>query len=278
MPVKAADPDAQTLTDAFADAMGAPARPKDPPPQGEIDPEAPHGRDGDGKPLAPFGLTAEGRPRRSNAGRKRKDPDDAPRTVKPDAGGGQAPDGAEGHALEPRDFSAPLMDAGESLWFGGSVLARVGPQVPLVGRFVPGKKLAATMAVFDSERPRLAAALNEAAQHDKRARRLAEKLATGDVGWALTCMFMVAPFTGAVAAIWQGDDALKERELPTLAELATTNEKAMDAMLARISQQMELAQQLAAQQQQAAMVGDLGAVQEQLAAAAAAQNGQVTHA
>ena len=266
MPVKEADPDADQLDAAFAEAMGAPSKPKDPPAPPEIDPEAPHGRDEHGEPKAPFGYTADGKIKRSAAGRKRKDPDGAARTAPAQPA---EPEPSEpGPKLEPRDFSAPLMDAGESLWFGGSVLAKVGPQVPLVGRFVPGEKLAATMAVFDSERPRLAAALNEAAQHDARARKLAEKLAAGDVGWALTCMFMVAPFTGAVAAIWQGDQALADRELPPLAELAASNEKAMDAMLAKISAQMKVAQELAAQQQEAALQAQLTGV--------AAQNGAVT--
>lgn len=263
MPVKAADPDAAQLDTAFAEAMGAPARPKEPAGPPEIDPAAPHGRGDDGEPLAPFGLTKEGVPRRSAAGRKPKDPDSAARTgpAQPSTPN-DTPDNSQ---LEPKDFSAPLMDAGESMWFGGSVIASVGPKIPLVGRFIPGQKLSATMAVFDSERPRLAAALNEAAQHDARARKLAEKLASGDVGWALTCMFMVAPFTGAVAAIWQGDDALAQRELPPLATLAKHNETKMDEMLEKISQQMKLAQELATQKQEA-----------ELQAALAASNGQVT--
>lgn len=264
MPVKEADPEAIRLDNALAANVGAHPKPKEPPAPPDIDPDAPHGRDDDGKPLAPFGLTQDGRPRRSAAGRKPKDPDNAARTGPAQPAAKTDPEPEPG-GLEPKDFSAPLMDAGESLWFGGSVLATVGPKIPLLGRFVPGQKLSATMAIFDTERPRLAAALNQAAQHDARARRLAEKLAAGDVGWALTCMFMVAPFTGAVAAIWQGDKALAERELPPLAELAKHNEAAVDAMLKKISQQMELAQKLAAEQ-----------AELEMAAAAAAQNGQVT--
>jgi hypothetical protein len=137
------------------------------------------------------------------------------------------------------------MEASEAIWFGGSMIAKVGPQIPLLGRFVPARKLGATCAVFDSERPRLCAALNLAAQHDQRARNLAVKLAAGEVSWALTCMFMVAPFTGAVAAVWQTTaehDVLAERELPGMDQLVKTNEDALDAMLAKISGQMEAAQ------------------------------------
>jgi len=246
MAVETADPRAQTLDDAFAEAMGAAPKPAEPPPPPETDRDAPHGRGEDGEPLAPYGKTKDGRPKLSPAGRKPRDPDGQARLAKdsPDATG----EGTQ-LQLEPHDFSAPLMDAAETIWFGGSVIAKLGPQIPVVGQFVPGRKLAATMAVFDAERPRLAAALNLAAQHDARARRLAERLATGDAGWALTCMFMVAPFTGTVAAIWQTTDkhdVLKERELPSLAELAKANEDALDRMFAKIADQMAQAQAAAA--------------------------------
>jgi hypothetical protein len=253
MTVTQADPRAQSLDEAFAEAMGAAPRPKEPPAPPEVDRDAPHGRDEAGEPLAPYGKTKDGRPKLSPAGRKPGNPDDKARLAKdsPDAKG----QGTQ-LQLEPQDFSAPLMEAGETIWFGGSVVAKLGPQIPVVGKFVPGRKLAATMAVFDGERPRLAAALNLAAQHDARARRLAERLATGDAGWALTCMFMVAPFTGAVAAIWQTTDkhdVLKERELPSLDELAKANEAALDRMFAKIAEQMAQAQAAAAGQ------GELGA-------------------
>lgn len=257
MPVKEADPNAQQLGEAFAEAMNTPAKPKEAPPPPPVDPEAPHGRDGEGKPLAPFGYTKEGKVRKTTAGRKPKT--DQARTTDAQP---PAPEGKPGQ-LPARDFSAELMDTGETVWFGGSVLAKVGPQIPVLGRFVPGKKLAATMAVFDAERPRLAAALNLAAQHDARARRLAAKLADNEAGWALSCMFMVAPFTGAVAAIWQGDAALAARELPSLDVLAKANEDALDRALAKISAQMEMAQLAAA---------------EQMAAEPTAQNGQVLDA
>lgn len=249
MPVKEADPRAKALDAAFAAAQAAPAKPRDVPPPPEVDHEAPHGRGDDGKPLAPYGHNKDGSVKRSAAGRKPKD--DQPR-VSPAGTGSGPPEGKSGGKpeLEPRDFSAPLMDFGETAWFGGSVIAKVGPQVPLLGKFIPGKKMAATMAVFDAERPRLAMALNLAAQHDRKARRLAEKLADGEAGWALTCMFMIAPFTGAVAAVWQTTDkhdALAERELPGLDELAQRNEDALDRMFARIAGQMEAAQQAQAQ-------------------------------
>jgi hypothetical protein len=262
MPVKEADPRARQLEDAFAAAMDAPAKPREAPAPPEVDREAPHGREDDGTPKAPYGLNKDGSVRKSAAGRKAKD--EQPRTVATQAA--TEPDKPAG-ILAPRDYSAELMDAGETIWFGGSIIAKVGPQVPVLGRFIPGAKLAATMAVFDAERPRLAAALNLAAQHDARARKLAAKLADGEVQWALTCMFMVAPFTGALAAVWQGDKALAERELPSLAELGKRNEDALDRALTKIAGQMEAAQQAQAEEIQRQM---LAAMQAQ-----AAQNGQV---
>ncbi|HUY44222.1 MAG TPA: hypothetical protein VMV92_00635 [Streptosporangiaceae bacterium] len=257
MPVKAADPAAVSLDAAFAAAMDGPAKPREAPAPPEVDHSAPHGRDAGGNPVVKYGHNKDGSIRRSPAGRKPKDEQARTTAAQP------AVELTARPGLPPRDFSAALMDAGETLWFGGSVVARVGPQIPLVGRFVPGRKLSATMAVLDAERPRLAAALNLAAQHDARARKLAVKLADGEVQWALTCLFMLAPFTGAVAAVWQGDTALSERQLPSLDELGTRNEAALDAALSRITMQMETAQA-----QQAA------AVQGEMEAAMAAQNGQ----
>jgi len=247
MPVKEADPRAKALDAAFAAAQAAPAKPRDVPPPPEVDREAPFGRDEQGQPILKYGRNKDGSVRKSPAGRPAKDEQARTAAAEPET---KPAAKTEKAALEVRDFSAPLMDAGETLWFGGSIVAKVGPQVPLLGRFVPGRKLAATMAVFDAERPRLAAALNLAAQHDAKARRLAEKLSDGEAGWALTCMFMVAPFTSATAAVWQTTDkhdVLAERELPGLDELAKRNEDALDRMFAKISHQMEAAQQAQAQ-------------------------------
>lgn len=256
MAVEQADPRAVALDTAFAEAMGATPKPKEPGPPPEVDRDAPHGRDeATGEPLAPYGKTRDGRPKLSPAGRKPRDPDDKARLAKEGQAQAAAPAKPASVQLEPHDFAGPLMDAGETIWFGGSILAKVGPQIPVLGKFVPARKLAATMAVFDAERPRLAAALNLAAQHDARARKLAERLASGDAGWALTCMFMVVPFTSTVAAVWQTTDqnnVLAERELPGLDDLAAANEAALDRMFTKISEQMAAAQAAAAAQSELA--------------------------
>lgn len=263
MPVKEADPAAKSLDAAFAAAMDGPVKPREAPAPPEVDREAPHGREADGTPKAPHGYNKDGSVRKSPAGRPRKD--EAARTVAAQPEIEPEPAKSPGGSGAARDYAAGLMDAGETIWFAGSVAAKVGPQIPVLGRFIPGRKLAATMAVFDDQRPALAAALNLAAQHDARARALAARLADGDAGWALSVMFMVAPFAGAVAAIWQGDKALAARELPSLDVLASHNEKLMDAMLAKITAQMRAAQQAQREAAAAAMV-------------IAAQDGQVAGA
>jgi hypothetical protein len=259
MPVKAADPAAVMLEGAVAEAaarMKGIVRPQEAAAPPEIDHDAPLGRADDGTPLAPFGRNKDGSVRKSAAGRKAKD--DQARVTRDDTppAGSQPP---AGNVLEPQDFSAALMDASQAIWFGGSMIAQVGPRVPLVGKFIPARKLGATMAVFSAHRPSLMAALNEAAQHDARARRLAAKLSAGEVGWQMTCLFMVAPFAATVGAVWQGDAALAERELPPLDDLVRQNERAVDEMMAKIAQQMQDAQAKVQAEAQAAM-----------------QNGQVT--
>lgn len=262
------DPDIQaTFERALAqDAqVTAPELPAPPRRNVASDPDAPHGRDDAGKPNAPHGVNKKtGRPniRPAGPGRPGKDKAGEPRTrdaTPADVPPAKGKDSASKAVLEPADYSGKLMEASEAIWFGGSMVARVGPQVPVIGKLLPAWKLSATMAVFDSERPRLCAALNLAAQHDQRARKLAVKLSEGEVSWALTVMFMVAPFTGAVAAVWQTTDkrnVLAERELPSLNEMAESNNQALDAMLAKIAGQMEAAQLAMAQAEAEAQAQD----------------------
>lgn len=255
MPVKDADPRAAELDEAFARAMEAPSRPREAATPPEVDREAPHGRDADGQPLAPFGLTKDGRPKLSAGGRKPKD--EQARVVSPQTAAAEA--GADTPPPNPpADLLPGLMDATEGIWLGGTIVADVGPRLPLIGKLlfsekmISGRKLSATMAAFDQQRPALASALNEAAQHDARARRLALRLAAGDVSWVLTVMTLTLPFASAVGAIWQGDKALAEQGLPGLDELARRNEQAMERFMQRIA-----AQALAAQQAQAEQLAEL---------------------
>jgi hypothetical protein len=238
-PVKAADPAAQSLDAAFASAMmDAPPKPREPAPPDEIDPDAPFGRDDAGVANAPHGLTKEGKPRRSAAGRKPKD--EQPRTaaaVEGTAGPGHEADAVEGH-----DYTSALAEFGDAVWFGLSALGKGGSAIPLIGKRIPERKVAAQAQVFASFKPNLVKAVNLAAQHNRKAARFAAGIETGDITWVAMVGFMVMPFMTMSAAIWQGDEALARAELPSIAQLGAKNDEQLDAYLKNISDQMEALQ------------------------------------
>ena len=274
MPVKDADPNAAALDAAFADAMGTPPRPREPAAPSDVDPDAPFGRDPAGAPLAPFGHTKDGRPRRSNAGRKSNDdrarvassPSSSSPTSSPSSSSPGSPSSSSAAAV--RDYSAPLADFTQMIWFGLSALGKGGSAIPIVGRWIPERKVAAEAFVFRTYRPNLVRALNISAQHNERARRFAETIETGDMTWALTVGLLVMPFITTSAAIWKDSaksPAMDEAGLPSVAELAERNDKQLDAYLAELSAQLELLAAAAAAEQTAELVDELDA--EQLAAA-----------
>lgn len=237
MPVKEADPEATSLDAAFADAMGAPPRPREPSAPPELDPDAPHGRGDDGEPLAPYGLTRDGRPRKSPAGRKPKD--DQARTAAPAEVAAKA--AAAAPALPGHDYTPALTEFADALWLVATGTAMVGPKLPLLGRLIPGDKIAAQAFVIRNERLRLATGLNIAAQHNTRARALAEKIEAGNITWVLMCGYMAMPFFAMSVAVWQGDSGLTARELPSLAQLAASNQAAVDQFMAQVEEQMQAA-------------------------------------
>lgn len=197
--VKRADADAVELDAAFAEAMTAPAAPKEPAsaPK-EIDREAPHGRAEDGTPLAPHGLKADGTPKLTAAGRKsshvaEKAPDKAP-AVRQVAGR--------------QDYTAGLRDTADAAWMGLSFLGQVPlEKLPIVGKRLTGAgtRLQAQALILAGQRDALAGALNMAAQHNETARKWAEKTGSGDATWALVCGTMMLPFLTSSIALWQGN-------------------------------------------------------------------------
>lgn len=219
MPVKEADPAAQSLDAAFAQAMGAPARPKEPKAPPAIDPEAPHGRDDQGVPLEPFGRTKEGKIRLSAAGRKPKE--DQPRVGKPEP----EPAKGGGSKLEPHDFTEGIGDTFDSIWVGLTFAGELPlEKLPLADKIPIGKgrKLAEALAgagekiqaqamLLKSNSEQLAGALNIAANNSPRARRFAERLEGGDATWAIMCGAMLLPFVTQSRMLWSGE--LKAAEL-----------------------------------------------------------------
>lgn len=242
MPIPAADPRAQELDSQFAAAMTGPQKPRsEPKAPKEIDPEAPFGRDDSGAPIEKYGRTTDGRIRRSAGGRKpsRKDPE-APRTTdRPDPASPAEP--KRGEVVSPADLSQDLADAADGVWLMMTGASRLPLGRLRIGKYgLPenaGDRLAAQAFVFSQHKYRLAAALNEAAQHNARARRLADKLAGGDVSWVLTVGALAMPFAMHSLALWKGeaDKQLAEMELPGLGELARRNEAEMGQYMDKLT-------------------------------------------
>lgn len=252
MPVAAADPEATALDAAFAEAMGAAPKPKEPPAPPEIDPEAPHGREEDGSPKAPYGFTKEGRPKLTAGGRKRRDEDKARVTKAP-----VKDDAKTGTVIPPKDFSKPLTETADGIWVGMTFLGQIPlADLPLVGKIPLGKgktlgdklagaerKLQAQAHILNANKGALVGALNLAANNSPRARRLVEKLETGDATWAIMCGAMMAPFVMQSRALWAG--TLAENEMPSVDEMARANAANFDAWSERVSAMLSEAAQAA---------------------------------
>jgi hypothetical protein len=241
MAVKAADPHAAELTDAFAAAMGSAPKPAEPAAPPEVDHDAPHGRGPDGAPLAPYGTNKDGSIRRSHAGRKRKDDPDAARTAPAAVKDTPAPAGAgagRGH-----DYTGALTETADAAWLVMSVTGKYGPEMPLIGKLIPARRLGAQAALFKVHSDGLVGAVQYAAQHNDAAARWAAKLEKGEVSWALMFGFMVMPFVVQSAALWQlkDDEQLGGTEGPTLAELAERNGEDLDAFMRLMKGQLAAA-------------------------------------
>lgn len=251
-PVKEASPDATKLDEAFAAAMGAAPKPREPSAPPEVDHDAPHGRDADGKALAPFGYTKDGRVRKSKAGR----PLDSERARTSPAPPPAAKGKDETSAPAKVDYTEGLAAFADSAWLATTMAGRVPwSRIPLVGRIktkggIPlGERLKgaevrfhAQAHIFNANRAELVTALNIAADHNARARRLAEKLSTdGDITWVITVIALVSPFAHQVGTLWSGQFDGSAEDQPAEKLLAAANENTFAAWKERINRQMEAA-------------------------------------
>ena len=243
MPVKEAHPDAVKLDEAFAAAMDTPGKPREPGPPPEIDPEAPHGRDDEGKALAPYGYTKDGKVRRSAAGRKAAE--DKARV---------APASETAAAVKKDDPPAPqkyapaIAETLETIWLGGTFIGTAGPDLPVVGKRIPGLQVQAQAAVILTYKDNIAGALDLCAQHNEMARKLAVKCQGGNVGWALNAAFMMLPVISTSLQVWGKQEREYDPEthepLPTLAEkLAEANTAAFKKYMQNLAKQAEEAAQ-----------------------------------
>lgn len=252
MPVKEADPGAQELTAAFGAAMGATPAPREPDAPPEIDPEAPHGRDEAGEPLAPYGHTKDGRVRKSAAGRRARDADDKPRTgnvVPPATGGTPAAAGAE---VAEHDYRPSLTELGDAGWIALSAIGIAGPAIPIVGKWIPTDKISAQAALLRFHKDNLVGAINIAAQHNGRAAAWAAKIESGQATWVIMAGFMIMPFVTHSAALWKGAEAMAEAGLPAAAELAQINAANVAAYMQEMTSSVAEAEAAAAEEMQQA--------------------------
>lgn len=255
MPVKDADPRAVELDAAFGAAMGAPPRPREPAAPPEVDHDAPHGRDEAGTPLAPFGHNKDGSVRRSNAGR-RASADEKPRT----AAAGSEPEPKPGTPKpEPHNYVPALCETGDAAWMILSLGAKVGPDIPLVGRYIPARKLAAQATVFKENQAQLIGAVQYASMHSQAAARWAAKLEQGEITWTLMFGMMVMPFIVQSATLWKlKDGATLGEDGPTVEDLAASNEADLDAFMKALGSQLaEAAKQAGTAAEMTTLVGQL---------------------
>jgi hypothetical protein len=249
MPVREASADAVSVGDLFQQGMQARDNAGDPATPPPVDKDAPHGRGDDGRPLAPFGYTLDGRPKLTAGGRKRKG-DDGARITDHQPADDKKPGKTEPQAADrDADYSDGLTGAHDAVWAGITALSKIGPRIPVVGPRVPGTKLGAAAFVWHSNQAQMCGAFALAAKHNDSAARFAAKFASGQATWPIMCAAMVLPVAGAMAAVFAGDDRLAELELPATAELDKRNDAAMQE---QIQATMDQFAQLAAEVQAAA--------------------------
>ena len=184
------DVDAAFSAALNADAGVTPAEIPPPPRKAAvIDPEAPHGRNEDGTPKAPYGFkNGTNIPRRTIPGPgQRKKGDDAPRTT---------PAVAPVKAGKPRDYTADLAGLGTSVWMGGVALPPTRPYAH----------------VWKQCLPQMVHAWNEAAQQNTQVRHYVEQLA-GDssFAWVLGVGLATAPLIAGCLELAKSGKTAEEK-------------------------------------------------------------------
>lgn len=195
-----------------------------PPPPPRRDPEAPHGRDEAGAPLAPYGLKADGTgPRLKPAGPGRggkaaQGAVDKPRvTVAPQGEAARA-------AASTRDYTEQLDDLAQGVW---AVMS--GVPVPWTNLRI---RFQAQAAIWHGNTPTLVRSGNTIARHCPPVAAKVDALTTGNAAWMLPALFGLAPFVGQSLAMWRSPVA------GDIERLAAVNEAAFQQMLDAATEQL----------------------------------------
>jgi hypothetical protein len=234
-----------------AQAPPPPQVPAPPPRATSIDPDAPHGRDDDGKPLAPFGLNKKtGRPNLKAAGPgrgKRRDPD-APRTTTPEAAPATSATTAAASPAGGRDYTADLAGLGTSVWIGASAVR--GGKLPLIGVKVPDLRPYAML--WHEHLPQLVGAWNQAAQQNATVRGWVDKMAgDGSWQWVIGVSVVSANFLAGAAELAKKDQPGHAEHAELRARYAQANDDTLRKYLAAQVPELELGElELADPQQQ----------------------------
>jgi hypothetical protein len=206
------------------------ASPPAPPPPPRRDPDAPHGRDDQGQPLAPYGSKADGTPRIKPAG-----PGRAGKAAQGEQGGPggavdkprvtvAAPPPGAAQAAAGRDFGPQLDDLVEGSWALLSSLP-----IPWAGVRI---RIHAQAAILHMNKPGLVRGGNVIAQHSPPFASKVDALTTGGAAWMLPALFALAPFVGQSLAMWRSPAA------GDIERLAGSNELAFRAMLDAAAEQL----------------------------------------
>jgi hypothetical protein len=179
------------------------------PPRKDVlaDPDAPHGRDGRGVPLAPFGLNKKtGRPNLRRPGKPPKDEQPRVRQAADAAAPGKPP--------VKRDYSAAVGEFTEGVWM---LLSAAPVPVPAIRT-----RIQAQAAIVRTNTPGIVKGVNLAAQHNAQVARGVDKLTTGGASWVLPAMFALGPFVAQSVMLWRSPAE------GAVEALAAQNEQAWD--------------------------------------------------
>lgn len=193
MTTATADPAASTFTAALAkDAGRSVVPPPDIPPPPERDPDAPHGRDGNGEPNAPYGVNKKtGKPNIKPPGPGRR-----PKTATEQPAAVAAPRAAAAGSPPAEDFAGDLQTLADSVWLGASALkgGRIGPvRLPDTRHYA---------LAWHQASPSLVASWTQAAIQNPAVRGYVRKLSgEGSWSWVIGVAISAAGLASGMAAV-----------------------------------------------------------------------------